>query len=123
MASRQMKAFLDGMRSKPKEKDQGTIEQQRAELDDFISYLKVPENVDSVDFELAGRPARRFLPKGARSDRGVLYLHGGGYAVGSLNAFSSFMAHLAISCNSAVIGLDYRLAPEHPYPAGLEDRG
>ena len=116
-----MQAFLDRMRDKPKEKGNKTIEEQRAELDDFMSYLKVPENVDIVNFELANRPARRYLPKGARRDRGVLYLHGGGYTVGSLGAFSSFMAHLAICCNGMVIGLDYRLAPEHTYPAALDD--
>jgi acetyl esterase/lipase len=50
-----------------------------------------------------------------------LYLHGGGYTVGSLNSHNGFMAYLAVACNARVIGLDYRLAPEHPYPAALDD--
>ena len=121
MASEQMQAFLDAMADQPKKKDTGTIEEQRAGLDAFMSYLPIPENVDIVDLEVAGRPARRFVPIGARTDRGVLYLHGGGYYVGSLDAYRSPMAHLSVACDAVVTGLDYRLAPEHTYPAALDD--
>jgi acetyl esterase/lipase len=122
MASEQMQAFLDSMEGEQtKKKDQGPIEEQRAGLDAFMSYLPVPENVDIVDLEVAGRPARRFLPSGARTDRGVLYLHGGGYYVGSLDAYRSPMAHLSVACQAVVTGLDYRLAPENTYPAALDD--
>jgi len=51
----------------------------------------------------------------------VLYLHGGGYTVGSLDAYQSPMAHVAVACDAVVAGLDYRLAPEHTYPAALDD--
>jgi acetyl esterase/lipase len=122
MASEQMQAFLDAMVGEQnKKKDERPIEEQRAGLDAFMSYLPIPENVDIVDLELAGRPARRFLPNGARTDRGVLYLHGGGYYVGSLDAYRSPMAHLSVACDAVVTGLDYRLAPENTYPAALDD--
>jgi acetyl esterase/lipase len=86
MASEQMQAFLDSIRGQHKPKDTRPIEEQRAELEDFMSNQQVPENVEIVDLELAGRPARRFLPNGGRTDCGVLYLHGGGYTVGSIDA-------------------------------------
>lgn len=121
MASEQMRVFLEGIKNKPKKHDGRMIEEQRVWLDDFMSYQKAPVNVDIVDFEIANRQARSYLPKGARTDRGVLYLHGGGYVVGSLDAYHSLMAHLSVACNAEVTGLDYRLAPEHPYPAALED--
>jgi len=121
MASKQMRAFLDSMGDQPKPRDTRPIEVQRAELDDYMSHLQVPENVEIVDLEVAGRPARRFLPNGARTDRGVMYLHGGGYTVGSLEAYRSLMAHLAVACHAVVTGLDYRLAPENTYPAALDD--
>jgi acetyl esterase/lipase len=122
MASEQMQAFLDAMVAEQhKKKDQRPIEEQRAGLDAFMSYLQIPEDVDIVDLVVAGRPARRFRPNGARTDRGVLYLHGGGYRVGSLDAYQSPMAHLSVACDAVVTGVDYRLAPEHTYPAALDD--
>ena len=121
MASEKMQAFLDAMGDQPKPRATRPIEVQRAELDEYMSHLQVPENVDIVDLEMAKRPARRYLPKGARTDRGMLYLHGGGYTVGSLNAYQSLMAHLAVACDAVVTGLDYRLAPENTYPAALDD--
>jgi len=121
MASEQMRAFLDAMGDQPKPRDTRPIEEQRAGLDELMSTLPIPDDVEIVDFELAGRPARRYVPKGARTDRGVLYLHGGGYTVGSLDAYQSLMAHFSVACAAVVTGLDYRLAPEHPYPAALDD--
>ena len=121
MASERMQVFLDGIRGKPKKKTKGPIQNQRAEMDAFMSYLKVPDNLEIVDFTLAGRPARRYIPYGARTDADLLYLHGGGYSVGSLDSHKAFMACLALECDTTVSGLDYRLAPEHAYPAALDD--
>jgi acetyl esterase/lipase len=121
MASEQMKAFLNAMKGQPKKKDNRPIEEQRAGLDELMSSQRIPDYVEIVDLELAGRPARRYLSNGARTDRGVLYLHGGGYTIGSLDAYNSLMAHLSVACQADVTGLDYRLAPEYTYPAALED--
>jgi acetyl esterase/lipase len=81
----------------------------------------VPDNVLIDDFTLANRPARKYFTPGVREDATLLYLHGGGYRVGSLDSHHSFMAHLAVACETAVNGLEYRLAPENPYPAALDD--
>jgi acetyl esterase/lipase len=121
MASKELQVFLDGMRDKPKPGKSVSIEEQRVGMDKFMSYLKVPDNVLIDDFTLAGRPARKYFRPGVREDATLLYLHGGGYRVGSLDSHHSFMAHLAVACETAVNGLDYRLAPEHPYPAALDD--
>jgi len=51
----------------------------------------------------------------------ILYLHGGGYGLGSINTHRSMMAQIAIKSNIRVLAINYRLAPEHPYPAALED--
>ena len=116
-----MQVFLGGVKKEKRVDSNKSIEQERAELDAFMAYLELPEGVDMQDLELANRPARQYLPSGARTDRGVLCLHGGGYRVGSLNAYNAFMSHLALACNTPVTGLDYRLAPEHTYPADLDD--
>ncbi len=51
----------------------------------------------------------------------LLYLHGGGYCLGSARTHRSIASHLAVAANAKVVVPDYRLAPENPFPAGLED--
>ncbi len=58
---------------------------------------------------------------GAAADRAVLYLHGGGYIMGSLNTHRDLMGRISRAAQARVLGLDYRLAPEHPFPAAVED--
>lgn len=70
---------------------------------------------------LAGRPAERVTVGATERRTAVLYLHGGAYTVGSLASHRSLAAHLARESGSVVYLLDYRLAPENPFPAGLED--
>ncbi len=61
------------------------------------------------------------LPAQPRAGRTLLYLHGGGYVVGSANGYRSLSSHLAAACAARVFTIDYRLAPEHPFPAAVED--
>jgi acetyl esterase/lipase len=55
------------------------------------------------------------------TDRVLLYFHGGGWVFGWMGFYDSFVARLAQAAKARAIGVDYRLAPEHPYPAALED--
>ncbi len=71
------------------------------------------------ELELGGRPALRSA--GPTTDGVVLYLHGGGYCIGSLRTHLPLSTYLAARTGAAVYQLDYRLAPEHPYPAALHD--
>lgn len=57
----------------------------------------------------------------SRRDRAVVYLHGGGYSVGGLRSHRDLIARLCSEVGARVLGLEYRLAPEHPFPAQLED--
>ena len=57
----------------------------------------------------------------AAADRAVLYLHGGGYIMGSLNTHRDMMGRISRAAQARVLGLDYRLAPEHPFPAAVDD--
>jgi len=58
---------------------------------------------------------------GVRADCALMYLHGGGYVMGSVNSHWDLIAGLSASAGCRVLALDYRLAPEHPYPAAIED--
>ena len=121
MASEQMQVFLDAFRDAPPKTNKPSFEQQRADMDAYMAGQVAPDDVLVDDYTLAGRPARKYFRSGVREDASILYLHGGGYCVGSLDSHHAFTAHLAVACATSVNALDYRLAPENPYPAALDD--
>jgi acetyl esterase/lipase len=73
-----------------------------------------PVNAGGVSAEWISAP-------GGAADRAVLYLHGGGYVLGSIKTHRDLMGRLSRVANARVLGLDYRLAPEHPFPAAVDD--
>lgn len=80
-----------------------------------------PAGVRTCDFKIGKIPARLYLPAGKEKLPLTIYLHGGGWTFGSINSCSRFCGDLAASGITAVLAIDYRLAPEHPYPAALDD--
>ncbi len=72
------------------------------------------------DLEVAGRPARLYAPA-ATALPVLLYLHGGGFTIGDLETHDSLCRQLALRSGAAVLALDYRLAPEHRFPAAVDD--
>ncbi|RVW02776.1 alpha/beta hydrolase [Rhodococcus xishaensis] len=94
---------------------------QRALLDMAAPTQWLPDGAVVRKTTLAGRPAERITVGATERPNAVLYLHGGAFTIGSLATHRSLAAHLARESGSVVYTLDYRLAPEHPYPAGLED--
>lgn len=83
-----------------------------------------PDGLYVVDFELAGVPARSYQPPISPPTSGcpcIVYLHGGGWVVGDLDSHDFICAELASTLGVLVIAVDYRLAPEHPFPAAFED--
>jgi acetyl esterase/lipase len=77
--------------------------------------------VRSEAVQVAARPAEWLVPDGAGAGAAILHLHGGAYSVGALDAHQALAAHLARAAGRRVLLVDYRLAPEHPFPAALED--
>nr|WP_083905633.1 alpha/beta hydrolase [Nocardia transvalensis] len=94
---------------------------QRALLDAGSVLQVLPAGTRVERIRLGGRPAERITAGSPASVGAVLYLHGGGYAVGSPATHRSLAAHLAAETGLPVYVPDYRLAPEHPYPAALDD--
>lgn len=68
-----------------------------------------------------GVPCEWLLAPNTDPDRRLLYIHGGGWTSGSLDSHRPLSARLSAATGCAVLAVDYRLAPEHPYPAGLDD--
>ena len=69
----------------------------------------------------AERPALWIVPQNASKKHVVLFMHGGGYSFGSPNGHRKLAAHLAKACNCVSLSVDYRLTPEHPFPAPVDD--
>jgi acetyl esterase/lipase len=83
--------------------------------------MPVGEGIEHEEVTAGGRPAEWTRTAGARSDAAILHLHGGGYVLGSPRTTRSITAGLARHTGLPVLAPDYRLAPEHPFPAAVED--
>src|SRR5215831_16338106 len=80
-----------------------------------------PAGTQTTAIDAGGVNAVRVAVRQARSDRCVLYFHGGAYVVGSAKLLRDFTWRIGAAARACVLYFDYRLAPEHPFPAALED--
>lgn len=80
-----------------------------------------PEGVTYAEVDAGGVPALWCTPEDCATDRVVLYCHGGGYMVGSMHLSRKIAGHIAKAAGVRALVFDYRLAPEHPHPAPVED--
>lgn len=94
------------------------VAQMRADWDALFG-ARADALVDAVDAN--GVPCQWICAPGARENRVVVYFHGGGFQVGSLASHAELMACISSAAQARVLGVDYRLAPEHRYPAALDD--
>lgn len=97
------------------------IEQQRQITEQMLSAGSIAPGCTFEPARVGGVPGLWAHPERLDADRVLLYLHGGGYAVGSANAYRSLASHLAAASDARVLTIDYRLAPEHPFPAAVDD--
>lgn len=83
--------------------------------------FQVADDIEVEPVTVAGRDAEWLHAPSTQSERSILYLHGGGYALGSLTTHRSLAGEVSRAAGAAVLLIDYRLAPEHPFPAAVED--
>jgi epsilon-lactone hydrolase len=123
MPSDELAAFIDMFRAIQSAFLAGSIEEQRAGWDLFgAATAALPEPM-LEDVEAGGVPAQWVTAPGVSAGRVVLFLHGGGYVIGSLESHRAVAARLSAAADARVLLLDYRRAPEHPFPAAVEDAG
>ena len=102
-------------------KDADTPLDERRAAMERVDRLPRPRRVDYEDTTVGGVPAIVATPTAGEAPRHVLYLHGGGYVLGSPRTHISMCARLARRADAVVTVIDYRLAPENPYPAAVDD--
>lgn len=95
-----------------------SVAQMRADWD---ALFDAPGEAEVAPVDAAGVPCQWVTAPGARTDRVVVYFHGGGFQVGSLASHRELMACISAAAGARVLGVGYRLAPEHRYPAALND--
>ncbi len=98
-----------------------TLAEMRAGFEALVQMFPVPADVVREPVQVGRIAAEWVSVPGSRSDRAVLYLHGGGYVIGSLNTHRELASRIARATQTRVLMIDYRLAPEHPFPAAVDD--
>ncbi|MBX9699354.1 MAG: alpha/beta hydrolase, partial [Acetobacteraceae bacterium] len=97
------------------------LAERRRRLDALGSQYGLPGDVTVEPVTANGVPAEWTSTPGADATRALLYLHGGGYVSGSLTSHRHVVAEAGRQAGIRTLALDYRLAPEHPFPAAVED--
>jgi len=107
-------------RRRPTVMELGRLAELRAQYDDIADGQPLLANVRYEAVDAEGVSAEWLTPT-IRDDRVLLYLHGGCYATGSVETHRDLMSRLSIEARMRLLGLNYRLAPMHPFPAAIED--
>ncbi|GAA1701607.1 alpha/beta hydrolase [Kribbella yunnanensis] len=107
--------------------DMTVVRAQRSELQHLIPPVVVPDGIEIREVTIRGRDgydirAKVYTPTGLDGLRpGFVYIHGGGFVMGDIEMMEQGAVDIAAEAGAVVVSPDYRLAPEHPFPAGLED--
>ncbi len=106
---------------KIKGRESVTVEETRKGLEKLFGFSKIPKGVKFEKAQCDGIPAAWVIPKNFKNSGVILFLHGGGYMLGSIKTHSPLMARIALASKTKVLAIEYGLAPERPFPHGLED--
>lgn len=98
-----------------------SLDERRARMEDIGTRFPAPQRASINPVKIAERPAEWVFDPDTDDGRVMLYVHGGGYVQGSLASHRNLVFEIARSMKGKVLNLDYRLAPEHPFPAAVED--
>jgi monoterpene epsilon-lactone hydrolase len=120
MSQQQLDTLVQMMKAQPVLQSP-TVEQQRAGFEQIAAMLPVDADIKREPVTANGVKSEWVSAPGADAGRAILYLHGGGYVIGSINTHRALAGRLSRAAKARVLVIDYRLAPEHPHPAPVED--
>lgn len=98
-----------------------TTDEDRASYENMLASMSMADDIATQRVGAGGVPAEWIRAPQARPDRVLLYFHGGGYVIGSMRTHRPMLAEISRASGFSVLGLEYRLAPENPFPAPVED--
>jgi epsilon-lactone hydrolase len=97
------------------------LAQMRLDIDARGKNYGLPRDVTVEKVDAGDVPSEWTSTPDARMDAAILYLHGGGYVIGSLDSHRHVAAEAGRAAGTRTLAIDYRLAPEHPFPAAVDD--
>lgn len=109
------------LRRNPKKFIPASIETMREHFATLMAQMQVPANIRKTSMVLGGRPAILVEPEHEAHTGIILYFHGGSFSLGSPETAMGLTANLVTRTAMKAISLDYRLAPENPFPAAIDD--
>jgi acetyl esterase/lipase len=119
--SKEQRARIDAMMRHPRPEGPQSAEELRAGFKALMAQMIVPDTVRTTQTTLTNRPALHVEPAAGSRAGTILYFHGGGFVFGSPETALSLTAHLVAKTGFVAYSVDYRLSPEHPFPAAIED--
>ncbi len=120
MSQQQLQSLVAMLKSRPIDPN-ASIQDTRAGFEQMASLFPVEADVKCEPVSAGGVKSEWVAAPGADPNRSILYLHGGGYVIGSINTHRSLAGRLSRASQARVLVIDYRLAPEHPHPAAVDD--
>ena len=119
--SKQQRAMIDAMLRQPRPGGPSSVEDLRAGFQTMMATMLVPDGIRATATTLGPRPAL-LVESADRPHAGtILYFHGGSFVFGSPETALSLTGNLVARTGIRALSLDYRLAPEHPFPAAIDD--
>ncbi|MFJ9370765.1 alpha/beta hydrolase [Nocardia sp. NPDC101769] len=119
--SREQRAKIDALLCQPRPAGPRSVEEIRAGFRALMAQMNVPSEIHTRTTTLGLRPAVLVEPTDTPRGGTILYFHGGGFVFGSPQTAMSLTANLVTRTGFRAFSLDYRLAPEHPFPAAIDD--
>jgi epsilon-lactone hydrolase len=120
MASPQLQMAIQAFKTVGEEMAKATdMKSMRAVMEKIA--VPAPPDVKCTPVNAGGVPAEWIVAPGAAEDRFLLYLHGGGYVLGSINTHREMISRMSRAAGARALALEYRLAPESPFPAAVDD--
>ncbi len=121
MANAQIDQIRTMLKENPLIPEGASLAEMRVGLDSMGGMFPSLDDVSSQPVDAGGINGEWFDPDGGDKDRVLLYLHGGGYLIGSVQSHRAMIERITKATGARVLAINYRLAPEHPYPAAVDD--